>query len=192
MKNVDNFDLLAGLMEYKDVEDEFYFLQIFQRRKENPDLAINNKLIDNFFLYQGDLEKKKDRIKELCEKMNARAYLRMNRRSARQVAIRCMVKTAEMIEQGNYKHIKRAYEASCGTCHCEKPRRWIIDLDPDTIDRKPAVIYNIENIGGKILVEIPTPNGVHLLTTPFDRMKASLGSIDVHNDNPTLLYYKVQ
>jgi hypothetical protein len=194
---VDNYDKIVPLFDFGDKQDEyFYFLQIFQRRKENPSLVINNKLIDNFYLYSGDLERKWQRIKELCRKMNARAYIRMNRRSAASVGLRCLTKTAEMIEQGNFKHIKRIYESAAGTVNSEKPKRWLIDLDEEHLTNKDVISKIITDIGGKILVELPTLNGVHLITNAFNSQQfykelARVNiSIDIHKDNPTLLYYE--
>ena len=45
----------------------------------------------------------------------------------------------------------------------------------------------------KIVAEIPTPHGIHLITRPFNK-KTFVGiynkSIDIHDGIPTVLYYK--
>ena len=43
---------------------------------------------------------------------------------------------------------------------------------------------------GEIIV-VPTPNGSHLLVTPFDvrNFKKRWPDIEIHKDNPTVLYY---
>ena len=40
-------------------------------------------------------------------------------------------------------------------------------------------------------MELPTANGVHFITKPFDlqRFKEIYPNTDVHKNNPTLLYY---
>lgn len=53
-------------------------------------------------------------------------------------------------------------------------------------------INTIEPKGDKILAVIPTLNGVHLITKPFNlqKFKELYPLIDVHKNNPTLLYYE--
>ena len=45
-------------------------------------------------------------------------------------------------------------------------------------------------IGDKIIVELPTKNGMHLLTKPFDRRAFMLKypSVDLHRDSPINLF----
>ena len=62
--------------------------------------------------------------------------------------------------------------------------------DIDNIELKEDVIKFINNAEPKIdrtIIEIPTKNGVHLITSPFDR-RNFYSCIDIHKNNPTLLY----
>lgn len=72
---------------------EFYFVQIVKRRKDNPLMKQDLVTIDNFFV-QGafDLKEKQDRIIEVCDLNNARAYIRLNRRSDRKIASKVLFK----------------------------------------------------------------------------------------------------
>lgn len=47
---INNFDkfINLGLLEFK--EGEFYFLQILQRRKENPNIHGNSKVIKTYYI----------------------------------------------------------------------------------------------------------------------------------------------
>lgn len=52
------------------------------------------------------------------------------------------------------------------------------------------------NVNKKILYYVPTVNGIHVITLGFDLEQfkqelaiAKLDNIDIHNDNPTILYY---
>ena len=44
--------------------------------------------------------------------------------------------------------------------------------------------------GAKVIINIPTKSGYHLITTPFNlqQFKEEYPDIDVHKNNPTLLY----
>ena len=209
--SVDNFDLLAPFLKFPLVDDSFYVCEIIKRRKENPTLAVGTKLIDTFYLYDGDLQRKKSLIKELCKSNGARAYLRLNVRSARAVALRTMKKLAELIEQGNYKATKRAYASAAGEVNSAGvDKTWIVDLDErhlpyqQTIEKIIYGLYENKIVQLPPITKVPTVNGIHLICRPFDRMGFGIASsfsgsilclpsdirnIDIHKDNPTLLFY---
>lgn len=47
------------------------------------------------------------------------------------------------------------------------------------------------NNADKVCLAVPTKSGVHLITHPFDvgTFQKSFPNIDVHKNNPTLLYF---
>ena len=49
----------------------------------------------------------------------------------------------------------------------------------------------IEPFGQKVVACLPTKNGYHLITNPFrlDKFKEMYPNIDIHKNNPTLLYF---
>lgn len=197
---LDNYSLLKPFLVFDNPEDDFYMLQIIQRRKEHPDLKINNRCVDTIYLYEGDLERKYDRIKQKCQYFKARAYLRLNRRSAHKTALNTLVKISQMLQQGNYKAIKDAYSSSAGEHHQDKNKKWLIDLDGDYVQYVPQLVdLVITPLGGKVYERVPTLNGVHLITSVFDRQRYNIlfnevcgvDVPDVHKDNPTILYYGV-
>lgn len=199
---IDNLNLLKQFLVFDNLEDDYYVLQTIQRRKEHPDLKINNRVVDTVYLYDGDLERKYERIKERATYFNARVYLRLNRRSAEATAKHCLVKIAQMIEQNNYKSIKDAYASASGERHSDKNKKWLLDIDKDTLADKDRIVERLSDLptkSGKVLAEIPTVNGLHLITTVFDVQAYKNRCIsecfqqgtllDIHKDNPTLLYY---
>lgn len=44
--------------------------------------------------------------------------------------------------------------------------------------------------GEKVLMELPTKNGIHLITKPFDKREFNkkYPLVDIHKDNPINLY----
>jgi hypothetical protein len=57
---VDNFEQIKKLLNYNS-EADFYFLQIMRRKKENPTLTSNTKIIDELFINSNEyLDTKKE------------------------------------------------------------------------------------------------------------------------------------
>ena len=72
---INNFPNIRDLLTFGD-EDKFYFIQIFKRRKDNPEMKKDMVIIDNYFVYElehfNGLEEK---IIKQCIDNNARAYM---------------------------------------------------------------------------------------------------------------------
>lgn len=193
---IDNFELIGELIKDKTTAGEFYFLQILKRRKDNPELDKDMILIDNFFIKSAeDLLNKRERIIELCELNNARAYFRLNKRSERKIALQTLKLIADNIASDNY-NIKNCYLSCCGQYHSDENKTWLIDIDnnDEEYDRSIQEFINTKcsPIGMKIISNIPTKNGHHLITRPFNLMefRKEFDGVDIHKDNPTILYCK--
>ena len=192
---IHNFEHIRCLLAF-DTPEDFYFLQIIKRRKDNPELPRDMKLIDNYFIYSlYEYDILEDKIIEQCMTNNARAYMRLNRRNSKICAIHTIRKISELLIDGNYKAAKSAYLSSAGEYHNEKPKRWIIDIDPEDAMHKESIEKTIEELHKKTpgynhIATIQTKNGYHLIMNPFD-MKAfreKFPTISIHKDNPTLLF----
>ena len=197
---IDNFDIIKPLLKFEN-ENIFYSLEIIQRKKENHELERHAKLIRDYYLYSvDDLDKLKSSIIENCEKYNARAYLRLNPRDAYRIALYTQKKIADLLLEGNYKAVQNAYQKVVGQHSWtggETKKTWLIDLDDmwaDTpmVDEIETFINTLQpcDVPNKVLARIPTKNGIHLITTPFNlaEFKKEYGETDVHKDNPTILY----
>lgn len=193
---VDNLSIIKPLLNFES-EDDFYYLQLLQRKKENPQLGSNSRVIKNYYIRSLDyLEERYDEIKSLCDEFNARAMLRLNKRSYRKVAFRTMVNVANTIANGEYQFIGKCYDRACGETHnAGSNKTWILDFDnvnPDFVS-EPSFIYwlsKFEPIGNKYLATIPSLTGYHMIVKPFDskEFKRDFPHIDIHKDNPTNLY----
>ena len=80
----DNFDRVIKFMEFSN-PDDFYFLQIIQRKKDGNETGRGNngaRLIKAYYIRSTQhLLEKKNKIIELCKNNNARAYITVNKRS---------------------------------------------------------------------------------------------------------------
>lgn len=191
---VDVLENIKGFLLFES-DDDFYYLQIIQRKKENSGLGSNSRIIKNYYVGSiSYLESKYDEIKGICKLFNARAMLRLNKRSYKKVALSTMVNIANSISNNEYSFIKKSYDRACGVCHNDKNKSWILDFDEAVdINNKTEVIdfiNSLEPFGNKVLIELPTKSGIHLITKPFNLSTFSVKypSISVHKDNPINLY----
>jgi hypothetical protein len=197
----DNFIAIRDLLNFSD-KDKFYLLQIFKRRKDNPEMKKDMTILDSFFISSLDqYDEMEERIKKICIDNNARAYFRLNRRSFKQVALKTLSRIAKMIEDENYEHVKRSYLSCAGEFHKEEDKTWIIDLDRNgaSDEAYDAYINSVIFEAQKLIQEtgkddsmsiIPTKNGIHLICRPFNvsKFKKIFPEIDTHKDNPTILF----
>ena len=194
-----NFNQIRDLLKFE--KDYFYFIQIIQRKKENPDLGSSNRVIRSYNI--SSLEKfdmNKSEIIKLCETFNARAYIHLNRRKWSKITLECLRHNAELIANEQYEGIKSSFETVIGRNNCEPidTKTWIVDIDT----KDEIIIHRIAHIidtsikpdKPKIVSCIPTKNGYHLITRPFYRaefvkyMQLQGDTPDIHIDNPTILY----
>ena len=189
---MNNFKQIRSLLHYKNVGD-FYFIQLFKRRKDNPDLAKSEKLIKSYSVFSlEEYDKLEEHILELCTEHNARAYIRLNRRNSRDVALHMITQISLSMVSKQTNHMYKIYDAICGRFNAEEQPTWVIDIDGD-INELGKVIDESYHIIGQTdtFIKIPTLNGWHIITKPFNRMlfAQKFPLVDIHKDNPTLLYF---
>lgn len=201
MKTVDNFKLISSLLDFP-TEDVFYFGQIIQRRKDNPDIGADNIVLRDF--YFESIEKfwrKENEIKGFCEHFHARAYIHLNKRSKEAVAFEALKTMVDHIAKKEFQSLRSVYATACGQKVSDDNKKWILDIDFDNpiLEREMiGVIYYLEPVGEKILATIPTVNGKHYIVRPFNSQKfaqdclfAQIEDFSLQKNNPTLLYCKI-
>ena len=202
---VDNFELLAGYLfdERRPLtEDEFYFLQILVRGKDGNHVSGNNKnrLVKYYVIRSKEqLLNLKDEIVGICEVVNGRAYIHPTRRSLREVANRALEDTAHTFVSQNWIGLRGVYSTAAGQSYVSNDKQFIVDLDEFTYDQAREVFDFINTLRGRkddmgniSQIIIPTKHGYHLITNAFDvgEFTKKYPNIDIHKNNPTLLYYK--
>ena len=191
---INNFEQIKSLLKFED--DYFYFIQIIQRKKEIPELGSNNRIIRSYMISSLEkLEKNEAEIIQMCQMFNARAYIHLNRRKWNRIALECLRHNAELIANGQHDGIKSSLETVVGRHNCEPKgeKTWIVDIDeklPQYTMQVEGDINVIEPEGLKVKSILPTKNGYHLITSPFNSQvfKEKYPEIDIHKDNPTVLY----
>lgn len=209
---INNIELIKPLLLFPD-EDTFYKVEIMQRRKENPDLSSNSKLVKVYFI--NSIEKLETILEKeiipICDALNARAYIYLNSRSYEKVAFAALKQMVDCMMTHDYKSAKRAYNAACGkTCNGGEFKKWLFDVDVKRQDVVDELKKQIERVGGKVYANIPTKNGLHVISSVFNlhtfginilallndktcdekqkEIYDIIAGIDIQKDNGTILY----
>lgn len=202
MKGIDNFELIKPLLKFPN-DDIYYHLQILRRGKDHPELPAANRVIKSYFICSLEsLDYVEQEIKDLCKFFGARAYINLAPKSIKKTTMLQLKYLAERAYIGDFKKIWKSWNTCAGEIKGEEPR-WIVDIDAKTYDEIfyiPKISKEISDFIEKcepdtsplfkVITEIPTKTGCHLITTPFNlqQFKEKYPDIDVHKNNPTLLY----
>lgn len=200
--NVDNTALLLMLMDFEN-ENDFYYIEIIKRRKENPDLSKGSiKIIDFFIKSKEDLIKKYGLIKTICEYENARAYISVNKKSFKTLTNELILKLMKRtINNNGYETYNGTVSNIINSMVNNSIKKWIIDVDFDLQNDKPfdadelyQTVIKLQKEGNRepVFDILPTVNGLHVITRPFNLKKFTekFPNISVHKNGLTLLYYK--
>lgn len=201
---INNFEQIKTLLEFPN-DDIYYHLQIIRRGKDNPEMTGANRVIKPYFICSLEpLDKVEQEIKDLCKFFNARAYINLTPKSIEKTTLLQMKYLAERTYMGDFKKIWKSWNTCAGEIKGEKPR-WVVDIDSKDKFEILRIKRFINSLAAKILpmldtipptnkelvlAEIPTKNGIHLITKPFNlqQFKEKYQDIDVHKNNPTILY----
>ena len=196
---IDNFDIFSSWFENLTDQGDFFFVQVIQRKKD-CNISTNYNVIKNYCFFDKEtFLKRKEEIITLCKAFNARAYFWVNPRNCKEVQYEIIREALEAIELGTHKLFKCVSRA-LGRKRCNRYKsKWILDFDTkdwSLINKYLEVIYRCRPDGVKVNTFIKTVNGIHVITDPFDLEQfkqkvaiAKLDNIDIHKDNPTVLYY---
>jgi len=189
---LDNLEQIKSLLK-RDNENEFYYIQVIQRKKDIEWFTWNNRIIKDYYIYSMEqLDKRYDEIKKLCEIFNARAYIRLSRRNSEDIARDMIVSIWESFKNRSYNHLRKIYSTVVWQS-VWLDKLWIIDLDWVDIWswlQRHEYLCSLKPQWEKIVQRIKTKNWIHIITKPFDlqKFKDQYPNIDVHKNNPTILY----
>lgn len=191
--------------EYSAKVDTFYNVILIGRKKDNAlvDGKVKSYTIDTIC----DLDKYKQEIITICDALKVRAYISVNYKSHRQVALNVMVEIANYNLQDYFKSSRGLYDSVVAKFVDRKKQLWIIDVDKDdsfgkSVDELTDLyIKTIESCKPykKIVAVIPTKSGKHIVTHPFDSSDfylkigdlVKLGSDLIKKNDMTLLYENI-
>lgn len=195
---IDNFNLIKPLFYFNESNNMFFHCQVITRKKDNN---FSNKVIKSYLILSKEhLESLKEEIILLCKYFNARAYINILGKDFGDVnkALLATISNTVVNNTINCLNPLKIFNKVVGST-TSRLSRFIIDID--NLSLKDSILewldeyFNCNKMDSSIkflYATIPTVNGVHLITKPFDREKFSniFPSVDVHkNSMGTLLYY---
>lgn len=196
---IDNFKIIAPWFDNLSDRGDFFFVQVIQRNKECNVNSKGNTIKDYHFFDRETFLSKKEEIITLCKAFNARAYFWVNSRNCKEIQYEIIKEALEALELGTHKLFKCVSKA-IGKKRCNKYKsKWIMDFDTkdwSLINKYLEIVFKCRPDGIKVNTFIKTVNGIHVISDPFDLEQfkqkvamSQLDNIDIHRDNPTLLYY---
>lgn len=191
---INNYSLIAPLLNFED-KDDFYMLYVFKRKKDQPENEKDNhqsvRTLKTYCITSLEyLKEREPEYIDLCEHFKARTYIHINKLNHRDISLLMLERLAKRIREGVINQ-KNLFDSVVGELHSTE-KRWIVDIDSADamiIARTCSVITNCMPDELKLLAEIPTRNGVHLITKRFDTIEFKKHcNWDIQKHNPTLLY----
>lgn len=200
---INNFELIKPLLTFNS-EDEFYFVQILQRKKDNPGNihGSNNssRLIKAYYIDSiAKLEKQKEEIIHLADYFNARVGINLNKRSFYKTAFNTLQTMANQMHNKEFKYLYRSWNTACGIHNGVDDKIWLLDVD-NTNSESELALFNelVEFINNaqpivntnKVIAKIPSKSGYHLITSGFDTREfgKTFPDVCIHKNNPTNLF----
>jgi hypothetical protein len=171
-------------------------LYIFKRKKDQTTDKTNHQSVRTIKSYCIEsieqLDNRYEEIKQLCEIFKARAYIHVQKQSHRDIGMNMITEIVNRIQAGNIKQ-QHVFDSVVGQIKT-KEKRWVTDIDIKSIEEVRWVSQYLDTLrpeGPKTEAVIPTKNGYHIITKPFDMMefKKKYPDIEVQRKNPTLLFY---
>jgi hypothetical protein len=193
---IDNFDNIIPLLKFES-EDDFYFVQIIQRKKDNPGgiRGSNNssRLIKGYYIKSVEhLLEMKDEIIKIADLFNARVGINLNKRSFYKTSFNTLKKMSEQLHNKDFRNTHRAWNTACGVLNDSTDRIWIIDIDPkDDVDLMKQSV-GVKNLipKDKYITTLLTKSGIHYIVKAFNcrELLTIYPEIELHKNNPTNLY----
>lgn len=187
---VNNIELIRNILKF-DKFGEFYYISIMQRNKDGVKVASshdNCRRIRTFYVFSlEEFDKIVPFIKEICDKINARCYIELNRKNIFQCQLECIKRLVECIEHNTTK--SRTIMDSVVAGAASRDKLWMIDVDKS--DGITDIIEYIKKNKGTHYIIIPTVNGCHIITSRFDPrfFNESFKDCEIKRNAFTLLYY---
>jgi hypothetical protein len=194
---MDNIEKILPLLEFK--ENWVYEVLILQRKKDNPDVINNQsvRIIKSYTISSKEtLVSKYDEMKKLADLFNARVYIKLQPYNIDKVGFKLMEVLLQKMQNKDYSYQSLLTKA-LGNMSPEK-KIWIVDVDYENVSsndilRIKTVLNDCEPNGRNIIGEIPTPNGIHIITRPFNTQQFLTHQdvfykCEIKKNNPTILY----
>ena len=204
-EKIKDFLRIKGLPEKADkkkAEDLYFTVEIVKRAKDHKETGSNNYHFKNYYITSIDrLDTLKDEIITLCDTFGMRAYISVNRKSFKKVALDTVAEMCRLMSNDDFRRPYRVYESCSGKYLENKDKTWIVDIDGDDIDNLgwyETKLCELRPDGDTIIYKLSSNSGLHLITKPFNREKfhseceqAGINIPDIKLNHLTTLYANI-
>ena len=198
---LDNSQIIRDHILQFESPDDFYFISVMWRRKDHPECPANEnaRMLANWCVKNLDyFDSHLPLIKDYCHHFGARAYIKPQVRSCKDINRQILIFMANQIDNADLAYSTLTREIISGY-HGSRSKRIVLDLDTKDLSlveniQKTIKDYLWNNGSSKHLndvIIIPTFNGYHIVTPGFDPriiQKYNLPKDTWHSDNDTILY----
>ena len=176
----DNFNRFREFMQLPEQEggDAYYVIELVRRGKDCPDLPAANYHFKNYYIDTlAKYDKVQDEIRLLCRTLRLRAYASVCRKSFRRVTMNTLAEMARRAALDDFNRPDRIFSSCSGEYVDKDDRHWVVDVDDfvgyNTQEHCETIRNFIDDCQpfedrNKIELILPTKNGMHLITRPFD------------------------
>lgn len=196
---MDNFEHISYWFDNLK-EDDFYWIQVLKRSKDGNSTSSSKQVIKDYTIFNKTIFNECEKeIKDLCKLYNARAYIWVNPRNYKKFQLNLLKTTIDAIDSNSHSVYKLVNKAIANSRSSNYEKLFILDIDTkdrDIVDEYEEIIMESDCIGNPEWDLIETVNGYHIISHPFNLQLFDqlltiehLPKIDIHKDNPTLLYY---
>lgn len=156
---VDNFDKIREYMERQLPdwkEGDCYYVQLLRRQSDDPMTDgqkdpkyhgnMHSRSIKDYLVKSIEhLNELEDDIKLLCKTFNVRAYVRLNKRNYKQIAMQMMKQIAEQAVSGDsFSSPFKVVSSAAGLSNCAgKNKTWLLDIDKEYVEHRQEIINMI-------------------------------------------------
>lgn len=163
---IDNLTEIVPLLKFE--EGTFYYLQVLQRKKDNPGMSWQTKQrYFKFIRSQEELETYTKEAREISDFYNARAYISLTPRSFEKLSLEALVELSTRIKNKDFGSNFKIFEklALLPGCAKKEGKLWMMDYD-SKLPGFPEFLEATYKV--KIRASLPTVNGYHIIVEPFN------------------------
>ena len=196
-----NIEKILPLLEFK--ENWIYEVLVLQRKKDNPEIVNNQnvRIIKSYTISSKEsLVNKYDEMIKLADLFNARVYIKLQPYDISKVGFKIMETLIQKMQNKDYSY-QNLLTKALGNMSPEK-KIWVVDVDykdasENDILRIKTIINDCAPNGRNVIAEIPTLNGAHIITRPFNTQQFMTHQdvfykCEIKKNNPTILYSNIK
>ena len=172
---IDNSKKIRSRLDFSG--EVFYYLQVLQRRKDNPGQSwISKQRYSRIIKNLRDFDESFEIAKNISNLYNARVYIDLSPGSLEKLTLCALKELSERVYNKSYSDIYRIFDklAPLEETKVKNGKRWMIDVDykVESPKFKAVINYLKENSEIHIEEEVPTPAGIHIIILPFNYPQA--------------------